>query len=164
MGEFLQNNSSRVVYNTLADLLKCRTVFLGIGNRERGDDGFGPLLIEKIKNHPGFKCIDAGNTPENYIEVVVRYNPECVIIVDAVVYNRKPGEIFILDSDRLTCASLNVHCASLALVAEYLKKRCKCNVFILGVEPMSIIEGIGLSDPVSESVIRLGEFLLNFRT
>ena len=39
---------------------KGKVVIVGIGNLLRGDDGFGPALIERLSGNVEARCIDAG--------------------------------------------------------------------------------------------------------
>ncbi|HEY3421784.1 MAG TPA: hydrogenase maturation protease, partial [Methanocellaceae archaeon] len=71
---------------------KCqeRIVFVGVGNRMRGDDGLGPVLIDMLKDRVSH-AIDAGSTPENCTSVVKRLKPEVIVFIDAVKFDKQPG-------------------------------------------------------------------------
>jgi len=73
--------------------LRDKVVVLCLGNIDRGDDAVGPYLASKIKGKVEYDVIDAGVTPENYTGVIKRLKPNRIIIVDAVSFEGKPGEI-----------------------------------------------------------------------
>ena len=82
--------------NPFTDILKGKTVIVGIGNSLRGDDGLGPELILKLQGKLKAVCIDAGNSPESYTGKIVKENPDTILLVDAVHLNLPPGQYRLL--------------------------------------------------------------------
>ena len=53
---------------------------VGIGNRMKGDDAAGPMLIDLLDGRTKATCIDAGVAPENYLEKIVAAKPDVVLL------------------------------------------------------------------------------------
>lgn len=134
----------------LKDILKGKIVIIGIGNIIRGDDGFGPLLIEKIKGGAGVMCLDGGTAPENYLGKIAKENPDTLLIVDAVHLGRNPGEYEILRQEDIAKCGFTTHDISPVMFIEYLTKETGANVYMLGVQPQSIDLGFEISPKLKE--------------
>lgn len=81
-----------------------RCVVIGVGNRDRGDDGLGPaaarLLREHVEaaRHPGFaapEIIEHGRDVASLI--LARASAEWLFLIDACVSGAAPGTICRLD-------------------------------------------------------------------
>ena len=68
--------------NLFLPVLRGKTVIVGMGNPLRGDDGFGPALIERLRGKVSATCIDAGIAPENYVGRIVKETPDTILLVD----------------------------------------------------------------------------------
>ena len=77
--------------NLLHGRLRGKTVIVGIGNSLRGDDGFGPALVQRLQGRVRPVCIDAGVAPENYLGRIVKEQPDTVLLVDAAHLGLEPG-------------------------------------------------------------------------
>jgi len=53
-------------------------VFVGVGNRMRGDDAIGPALIDLIKGRVPH-AIDADGAPENVTSAIRRLEPAVIV-------------------------------------------------------------------------------------
>src|SRR5574342_1091615 len=58
-----------------------RVLILGVGNRLRGDDAVGPLLVEHLQGKVDIPLIDAGEVPENYLGPIEESGADMNIIV-----------------------------------------------------------------------------------
>ena len=134
--------------NNLKDILKGKIVIIGIGNIIRGDDGFGPLLIEKIKGHLEVMCLDGGTAPENYLGKIAKENPDTVLIIDVVHLGKNPGEYEILNREDIAKCGFTTHDISPVMFIEYLTKETGANIYMLGVQP----RGIELGSEISEEL------------
>ena len=98
------------------NIFKGKVVILGIGNILRGDDGLGPVLIERLtlrlqksanlKGNIELVCFDAGTTPENYAGKIIKEKPGTILIVDALHLGKNPGDYEILKKKILLNAVL----------------------------------------------------------
>ena len=146
--------------NKFNDILKGKTVIVGIGNILRLDDAFGPALIEKLEGKVPAVCIDAGSAPENYVGVIGREKPDTVLIVDAVYLGLKPGQYRILAADELSRAGLTTHDISPSMFIEYLKERTEADIYILGVQPVRVALGEGLSHKMKEALEEISKLIM----
>jgi len=126
------------------------TVLLGTGNILRGDDAFGPELVNRLSDLP-IRCIDAGTTPENQIGVVARCEPDNILIADAVHMEMEPGSCRILQSEEiLEYTGLTTHDLSPAHFMSVLAERTGAEIRMIAVQPLHLRFG----EPVSPEVER----------
>ena len=128
-----------------------RIVLVGVGNRMKGDDAIGPVLLDSLQ---GFfpHCIDTGNTPEEYTNVIKRLNPSVIIFLDALDLGAAPGEMRIIEPSGITRLRGSTHTLSLDLILEYLKEETRADVFVIGLQYASISAEPGLSPGMDEAV------------
>jgi hydrogenase 3 maturation protease len=138
--------------NVFGRILKGKVVIVGVGNVLRGDDGLGPVFVERLKSQVGVPCINAGNAFENYLGVIIRERPETVLLVDAVHLDKDPGEFAIVDPARIEHGGLSTHDVSPSLFLNFLVEEIKCSVFLLGIQPERIALGTGISQTVRETL------------
>ncbi|MFH0877430.1 MAG: hydrogenase 3 maturation endopeptidase HyCI [Candidatus Omnitrophota bacterium] len=138
--------------NRFKEILKGKVVLVGIGNILRGDDGFGPALIERLKGKVRAVCLDASVTPENYVARIADENPDTVLLVDAVSLQQQPGEYELIGSSDIVQSGMTTHDISLRMFIEYLKGQTQANIYMLGVQPKNISIGDEISPPVQETL------------
>ena len=143
----------------LKEFLAPSTLFVGIGNRLRGDDAFGPALIERLHGLASWPLLDAGETPENYIGRVLSFRPEQVLLFDAVRWAGAPGAIGFFQYDEIPWEGGCTHAASLRLFAEALYVRGKCVTALLGAEPRNLEFGAQLSVDMEQSVEAVAAYI-----
>ena len=76
-----------------------RTLVIGIGNRYRGDDGFGCIVAAELacralpgRSLPGVSCIEHDGEPAALMDCW--QGADRVVLIDAVSSGAKPGTIF----------------------------------------------------------------------
>ena len=151
------------VNSLLAELQKVlvgRVCIVGVGNRQRGDDGAGCLLIDLIANRVGAICLDAGVAPENFLEKVARAEPDTVLIVDAGRFGGCPGEMRVFKETDVGPGGLSTHALSLQMACEYIRARTQAHTYVVAVEPTGSKLGGSICPAVEEAMIRLAEVLL----
>ncbi len=136
----------------LSRFLTGRVCLLGIGNRMWRDDGIGSVTVEALKDHPELHAVDGGMVPENHLEEVVGHDPDTVLIVDAVDFNGRPGELRLLEPGQLASSGLSTHAGSPATLAQYLEIRTGAKVGLLGIQPGDTNEGNQLSPEVAATM------------
>ncbi|MBN2036914.1 MAG: hydrogenase 3 maturation endopeptidase HyCI [Chitinispirillaceae bacterium] len=145
----------------LCSLCTGKVLLMGVGNRMRGDDGAGPLLVDTVKGRCRIECIDAGVAPENFLEKAVRAGPDTVLIADAISFKGSPGEIRVMEGNALSSGSISTHALSLAMVCEYITKRSTgTRIALIGINPQTVSLGADMSDAVARSVKKLAEELV----
>ena len=138
---------------------KGKTVIVGVGNIMRGDDGFGPALIETIKGKVSALCLDAGTAPENYLGKIAKEKPDTVIIVDAVQMELKPGEYEILAKDDIIDSGLTTHNISPKVLIDFLENETDADIYMLGIQPEKISLGDEMSDVVKNAVDNISKLI-----
>lgn len=136
-------------------LLKGKVIVLCIGNKERGDDGAGPYLADAIRGKTPYEVIDAGMTPENYTGLVIRFNPDTIVIIDAICFEGQPGEIRLFSGDDLRSGKISTHDVSPKLLIEYLRSSTDADIFIVGIKPKSNKLGDRMSEEVKKAIDEL---------
>jgi hydrogenase 3 maturation protease len=137
------------------DILKGKLVIVGIGNLLRGDDGFGPRLIEELQGKTRAVCIDAGSAPESFTGKIIKENPDTVLLADAVHLNLKPGAFAVLNKEEILKSGFSTHEISPNLFIEYLEGETRATIYLLGVQPGDISFGAETSEPVKKAVLSL---------
>ena len=146
--------------NSIKEILKGRVVVLCVGNKDRGDDGIGPRLASQIKGKIAHEVIDAGVTPENYTGLIARLKPDTIIIVDAIYFEGKPGEVKLFSREDLRTGKISTHDISPKLLIEYLELSTGAKIYMLGVKPLSSNFGKELSKEVESSLKKLEKLFL----
>ncbi|NDJ34465.1 MAG: hydrogenase 3 maturation endopeptidase HyCI [Chloroflexi bacterium] len=139
-----------------------RCAFVGIGNRLRGDDAAGPLVIDRLRaallDGERFLLLDAGSAPENITGVLRRFAPDFVLLVDAADLGLAPGSWQLLDP--AVCTGLGSgHTMPLSALARYLRMELGCSVRLLGIQPDSTVFGEAVSTEVEQAVGDIGRWL-----
>ncbi len=142
-----------------AGFLSGRVCLLGVGNRDRRDDGVGSLIAERLAKKCRALAIDAGSVPENYLENVARSCPDTVLIIDAMDFGGCPGECRLFDPDSIGPAGLSCHALSLGMTAEYLAARTQARLVLLAIQPADVRSGGVLSIAVARAAERVEEAL-----
>jgi len=126
---------------------------MGVGNTLRGDDGFGPALVERLAGRTRAVCIDAGTTPENQTAPVLRARPDAVIVLDAADFGGEPGELSLIEAGRISeCGGATSHSMSLRLLADYLTGETGARMALLAVQPADTRFGKPLCARVAEAL------------
>ena len=111
-----------------------RTAVVGVGNPLRGDDGCGVLVSEKLKEKGAELSFSCGQVPENYLGKIASHNPEFILIVDAVDFGGRPGEIKYFKGKEVF-RGLSTHTGGLDLVAGFLETSTGASVVVAGIQP-----------------------------
>ncbi|MDP3730588.1 MAG: hydrogenase 3 maturation endopeptidase HyCI [Candidatus Omnitrophota bacterium] len=146
----------------IKERLKGVVTIIGIGNIMRGDDGFGPKLIESLKKkNTKANLFDCGTVPENYIFPILNTSCDTVILVDAADLKSEPGSMKILMLGELSGAGLSTHNASIRLFTDLLMTgKDDLNIFAVTIQPESIEFGEALSPEAKEGVDKLTDMFV----
>ncbi len=129
-------------------------LILGVGNELRGDDAFGPLVVEKLRG-----CTRAtlwsGDTPENFIGKI-KEKVETLIIMDTTYLGKEPGAIEILDPDRIKKGG-NTHKIPLSLIIDQLKPE---KTYFIAAQPKAVEFGDEPSKEIIKAVEKAKEMVL----
>ncbi|AHF80763.1 hydrogenase maturation peptidase HycI [Thermococcus paralvinellae] len=148
----------------LEDFLKGaeKVVVCGIGNDVRGDDAFGVIVVEELKNRiksDKVIILNCGEVPESYLGKIINENPTHVIFIDAVDFGGKPGEIVIADPEGTLGESFSTHRLPLKLLVGYLKQNINAKFILIGCQPKQLGLFVEMSEEVRKSAEKLVEIL-----
>ncbi|MEM3585821.1 MAG: hydrogenase maturation protease [Candidatus Jordarchaeaceae archaeon] len=144
-----------------------RVVIIGVGNLLLGDEGVGVHVVEELnkRNLPSnVKVFDGGTGGIALLSLMDE--AEKVIIVDAVLGGGEPGEIYLLDVDKLmkgVVKFFSLHEMNLSSVLRIGKELGKLppELIIVGIEPKNYKEySMELSPEVKAAVPRIIETIL----
>jgi hydrogenase 3 maturation protease len=135
-------------------------VVVGIGNKLKADDGFGPEVVRKLKKmvKKNVLLINAGDVPENFLEEIVNFKPDKILLIDAVEFQGRNGEIKIFDPNEIDFKSLSTHKNS--LFVDYLKKRLKCEIKLIGIKPKTTEFGKVMSEEIKKEIDKAIKIIL----
>lgn len=145
---------ARTLISDIKNKIKGNTAIVGIGNPLRGDDGFGPKVIEALKKkNVKADLFDCGTAPENYIFPILAASCDTIILVDTANFDALPGEIRILDTDKISNTSFSTHNPSPILFIDLLKTgRENLNIFVISIQPKSTVLGESISEEVKKGL------------
>ncbi|NJE01669.1 hydrogenase 3 maturation endopeptidase HyCI [Thermococcus sp. JdF3] len=115
-----------------------RVVVCGIGNEVRGDDAFGVIVAEKLKelvNNPNVLILNCGEVPESYTGKITKFEPDLVVFVDAVDFGGEHGEVIIADPEGTLGEAVSTHSLPLRVLVGYLKTRLNAEFVLIGCQP-----------------------------
>jgi hydrogenase 3 maturation protease len=142
-----------------ANKLAPRLAILGIGNELWGDDGAGVQLARRLLRTAGIAenllIVDAGPLPENQSGLLRRFQPDFVLLVDALRPDTHPGQIVWTDLSDLDGISAFTHGLPLSVFAEFLRQELGCTVGLLGIEGIDFSFDQPLSLVVRKSIRKI---------
>ncbi len=128
-----------------------KTLVVGVGNTLRRDDGIGPYITGRLNPGARLQVIDAGFAPENIIEEAVEAAPEKILIIDAADFRGRGGEVRIIEKEHIPETTVSTHSIPLNVISELIAERLSCRITFIGIQPVSVVMGEGLSEAVRES-------------
>ena len=136
-----------------------RIVVVCIGNSLRGDDAFGPLVYEFLREEGVNSVINAEHAPENALGLLLREKPSLLILVDAVKGRGRAGELIVT---RLSEASspppLTTHSVPLDLLVRAVDLD-PARVILVGVYASNFEFGVKPSVKVVKAAKLVAELL-----
>ncbi|MEO0005141.1 MAG: hydrogenase 3 maturation endopeptidase HyCI [candidate division WOR-3 bacterium] len=140
-----------------------KILIVGVGNRLRCDDGVGSHIVDLLKERvKDVEVIDAGTVPENYLESIIQKRPQRVLIVDACLFDGKPGEfrLFDLESfENLHFPNFSTHTLPLNLIAQLIITKTNAKVYLLGIQPAQRGFGEKLSPVLSATLPKILNYI-----
>ncbi|TCP94703.1 hydrogenase maturation protease [Cricetibacter osteomyelitidis] len=143
-----------------------KPLILGVGNTLLADEGIGVYAVQDLEKNPNFAphfdIVDGGTCGMELLDCMA--NRDYMIIIDAVLAGRQPGEIVVMYdnavpvffSRKISPHQLGV-CdvlSALKLTDEFPKKLC-----LIGIQPESLESKIGLSQTVQNQLPHIFEQL-----
>ena len=118
-------------------------LLLGVGNRQREDDGVGSYLVRRLQRKIRIPSLDAGDVPENYIKQIENSGADFLLIVDAADFGANPGEIALIDLGDLRKMGGSTHSANLPLLLDIIPKNSAVEIFLELNPVLGIVPGFG---------------------
>jgi hydrogenase maturation protease len=134
-------------------------IFIGVGRKDRSDDGAGlELACKLIKLGKGDVYLES-ELDEN--EMPWREgNNRPLIFLDALDFRERPGKVILIPLHYLFSNSSLSHRLLPFFPAKMSYKQLK-NSFVLGIQPESIEEGRKISRPVRKTLAKVLEQITN---
>jgi hydrogenase 3 maturation protease len=145
-----------------------KIAIIGVGNELKKDDYTGSFIVRKLKKKKSLKkvlILDCGTIPENYTGIVKKFQPSHILVIDAAQLGMKPGNLILVDIEKVQGLTISTHNLPLRILAGYLKKDTGAKVALLGIQPKKIDFETGLTEELKEAannVIRILEKLLSY--
>lgn len=150
------------------------TLIAGIGNVFLGDDGFGVETVRALSAHPlpdGVEVVDFG-VRGVHLAYQLLDGYDTLVLVDAAARGGAPGTLYLIEPDGAPVAPgaavLDGHHMSPDAVLALLGTLCAGTgsapprrTLVVGCEPASTEEGMGLSGPVAAAVPQAVRMLLD---
>lgn len=135
-----------------------RTAVLGVGAELRRDDYAGTYaahLLSTCADGKTFLTVEGGTAPENFVGVIRSFAPDAVIVIDAAGMNTEPGTYALLRPEEITGATFSTHMLPLPVTLSYVETSCGCMTAYVGIQPVSVEQGIGMDERVRAGAERL---------
>ncbi|MET7789536.1 hydrogenase maturation protease [Streptomyces sp900116325] len=152
-----------------------RTLVAGIGNIFLGDDGFGVETVRALSSHrlpDAVEVVDIG-VRGVHLAYQLLDGYDTLVLIDATARGGRPGTLYLIEADEPGAvepqnALLDGHRMSPDAVLALLGTLCAGTgavpprrTLVVGCEPDSVDEGIGLSAPVAEAVPHAARMVLD---
>jgi len=138
--------------NKLKKILQTKiTLFVGIGNALKSDDGIGIYICKNIKQTNKIKTLIVESGIEKFVGKINSLNPEILILVDCTDFKKEPGFIDILPIEQIQDFTVNTHTISVKRISEFFKMK----TYLLGVQPENVKFGEVFSKRVLNSANEL---------
>jgi len=142
---------------------KGRVVVVGVGNPIRQDDNVGLAIVASLQGKvPADVCLlECEMVPEGYLLDIEEFKPSHVLLIDAAVLGRRPGNADLVAVDEVDAFSaVSSHVLPLRLFCEYIEKTTGAKIRLLLVEPKSMEFGETMSPELQDAAKNLAELLL----
>ena len=145
-----------------------RVAILGCGSSLRGDDAVGPMIAEALGDLGDLKgrarAFNGDVAPENQTSLLKQFDPDLVLMIDAVDMGSEPGEVRLIPLDEIGGVSFSTHILPLSILMEYLKREIGCEVLLLGIQPISLEFMADMTPAVAKAVETVTNDLLSLLT
>jgi hydrogenase 3 maturation protease len=147
-----------------------KVAILGIGSELRSDDAAGVLAAQQIKkisrqkkkSSPQVKVFIGETAPENLTGEIKKFEPSHLIIIDSADINIKPGQIKIINPEKVGGTSFCTHSLPIKVMIDYLQQSFPdLKAIVIGIQPQTIAVGSNISEEVGHAVEELAVTIVN---
>lgn len=145
-----------------------RVAVVGVGSELCRDDEAGLYVVDRLTERTGLAAgqsnerlllVRGGPAPENFTGIIKAFRPDLLVVVDAAYLKLPAGSIQILPEERAAGLSFSTHMLPLPMMLAYLKLECACETCLVGIQPATTEQGLGMSKRVQEGAELLSEIL-----
>lgn len=135
-----------------------RTLVAGIGNVFLGDDGFGVEVAQRLSREPwpdGVRILDAGIRARHLAFEILDGGYDSAVLVDVVRRGGTPGTVYLIEpAPGDASVPPDGHAMGPGEMLSFVTAlgAGATRLLIVGCEPESIEEGMGLTPPVAAAV------------
>lgn len=139
-----------------------RALVAGIGNIFLGDDGFGVEVASRLSRArlpDRVRVLDAGIRARDLAYELLEGGYDTAILVDAVARGGAPGTVYVIEPaaaspGAVAAVAVDGHAMNPEATLAYVEALggVATRILIVGCEPVTVEEGIGLSQPVAGAV------------
>lgn len=131
-----------------------RVCFMGLGNADGGDNGFGVRLAEALARAGVPDVVIAGTDPERWIGRCLDRGLDHLVFLDAVDFGAAPGSVVFLNSSEISArfSEISTHKISLGLLVKYIESGGTTHAWLLGAQPESLRHSPALS-PALQTIV-----------
>lgn len=133
-----------------------KTCILGVGNELWGDDGIGPVVVDKLKSKKWKVPVDLfsiGNDLYRIYEYLGEYRK--IVIIDALPPGSELGKLHVINWRTLSTnpnSLLSLHDIDLISLVNQANRLSHTSITILGIETHSITWRAGLSPELNQKL------------
>lgn len=139
-----------------------RVVVAGIGNSLRRDDFVGVKIVRNLREKVSQRVylIECETVPESFIGLITKFKPTHILLIDAAIFNQKPGSSRLIDPTEMTAqTAISTHALPLQIFCEYLVKTTDAKIALLVIQPKDTSFGEGLTAELEETAKHLTNLL-----
>ncbi|MCI0511800.1 hydrogenase maturation protease [candidate division KSB1 bacterium] len=151
----MTQSNAKIKSEFAADLqarLNGRTVIVGVGNPDQGDDAAGCLVAAGIASRENLLALNCEEIPESYTGTIREFAPETIIFIDALHFGGYAGDLVWLEAGSLNDQTHDCHRPSLNAIITYLKMCTTAEIFLIGIQPEKIQYGGNLNPQVAATI------------
>lgn len=150
---------TRDLREQLEQIMSGSVCFMGLGNVDYGDDGFGVRLAEELIAAGIPDVVVAGTTPDRWISHFASFDH--VVFLDAAEFGGAPGSVVLLDSSEIAARfpQISTHKISVGILAHWVELTGASKAWLLGVQPESLRESGQLSSALQLTLTTLRDLL-----
>lgn len=127
------------------------TLYIGIGNSQRGDDRAGLYICELIEAKDRIAVLHAGEYPEEAYDEALKIKPVKAVFMDAADMGLPAGTMQILYEDTISERTMTSHKMPVPLISRLIREETGADVVILGIQPACVDFDSPMSGSVRES-------------
>ncbi|KPJ59686.1 MAG: hypothetical protein AMJ46_10055 [Latescibacteria bacterium DG_63] len=139
-----------------------RPVLVGLGNKDRSDDGIGVLIARRLRGLGRERVLVEDEWP-NVLDHLGAGDGASTIFIDAGDFGGVPGEIRLFPLDSVSAELVSSHKAILGLARRNSKKQ-RDSQYVLTIQPSSTEFASRISPPVSAAADEIVRFLTQTAT